>query len=614
MLAGSAAAILRDPPEWARRRSVASFVADELYFDAGARAGLRMRLDPYQIGILDAFERSRSTAILAGAQAGKTTCLLAVAGHSIAEAPTSVLVVQPTERPSAQDFSKQRIDPMIRASPVLAQRVIGRRAERGSNSVSTKMFPGGFLSISGANSSANLASKPIEVLLADEIDKWPGSISSPGGKEKQMVEGDPLMLARRRQHGFVATAREMVCSTPTTVDGRIWLAWRAGDQCVWVVPCPLCGHEAPMTWGDHELQPGHGPAAHVVAVHKAGARAEGACMTCGACAEPWSRLERIRTARRGRWVPTAKGRRDVRSFYAWRAMSSFGEGLDRAWEERQEANDRAAAGEPEALREWRQGVLGVPSRNDAEDYPEITRFRRAFMRRVLAAREAEAVGTWRPAALVHTAAVDVQIDCLHLLVCGWESSGRGWLLERATVEGDPSDVDDDVWHTARAWIDARAARAINIDSGYLPSVVDEIVGRWGAGVAQVKGRDGGRFLAMPTMPDALTGTVDGFRRARGPAHVRAHPLWMVGTWDGKRGLMARLAKPATDPRAILPCGWMREDDVAELLSEHEVRVANARTGRVQVKWRPVQAANHLLDLTLYAWHAWRRLRLKDRAA
>ena len=66
-----------------------------------------------------------------------------------------------------------------------------------------KNFIGGHITIVGANSPSSLASRPIKVLLADEIDRYPKSAGT---------EGDPLNLAKKRQttsglqnrHGFHA--------------------------------------------------------------------------------------------------------------------------------------------------------------------------------------------------------------------------------------------------------------------------------------------------------------------------------------------------------------------------------------------------------------------------
>ena len=120
---------------WSRPRSIADFARAELVFD-GAREGLPMNLAPYQAGILDVFEAptTRRVGLLAGAQSGKTTCMLAIIGHGIAELPCRLMAVQPSQRPAAADFAAQKVDPMIRANPVLAELVAGKRQKGASTS------------------------------------------------------------------------------------------------------------------------------------------------------------------------------------------------------------------------------------------------------------------------------------------------------------------------------------------------------------------------------------------------------------------------------------------------------------------------------------------------
>ena len=48
------------------------------------------------------------------------------------------------------------------------------------DSLLEKGFPGGYLTIVGANSPNDLASKPIRVVLLDEVDRYPGTAGTRG--------------------------------------------------------------------------------------------------------------------------------------------------------------------------------------------------------------------------------------------------------------------------------------------------------------------------------------------------------------------------------------------------------------------------------------------------
>ncbi|WP_275125188.1 phage terminase large subunit family protein, partial [Anoxybacillus sp. LAT_11] len=75
----------------------------------------------------------------------------------------------------AQAFSKDRLAPMLRDSPALQGKVADARSRDSGNTVLHKTFPGGHITMVGANSPSSLASRPIRILLADEVDRFPAS-------------------------------------------------------------------------------------------------------------------------------------------------------------------------------------------------------------------------------------------------------------------------------------------------------------------------------------------------------------------------------------------------------------------------------------------------------
>ena len=106
------------------------------------------------------------------------------------------MVLQPT-LDMGQGFSKEKLSPMLRDTPCL-RGLVDNRSRMSGNTILLKNYPGGYLVIVGANSPASLASRPIKVLLADEIDRYPASAGT---------EGDPLSLAEKRQTTFGIKSR-----------------------------------------------------------------------------------------------------------------------------------------------------------------------------------------------------------------------------------------------------------------------------------------------------------------------------------------------------------------------------------------------------------------------
>ena len=96
----------------------------------------------------------------------RTPYLVAPMEHLSPQHETETLILQPTLRPMAEDFSRERIAPMIRDTPALTGRISDSKARTSGNTILHKRFPGGFWAITGSNSPAGLASRPIRFLLS----------------------------------------------------------------------------------------------------------------------------------------------------------------------------------------------------------------------------------------------------------------------------------------------------------------------------------------------------------------------------------------------------------------------------------------------------------------
>ena len=112
--------------------TVSEFCDRELVVTTGPLAGTHWQTDfaPYQRGILDALHEPgvEYVAVRGSSQFGKTSIAVAVVAYHIAHDPCPILIVEPTVDPMARDFAKNRLDPVIAASPRL--REIGRASCR----------------------------------------------------------------------------------------------------------------------------------------------------------------------------------------------------------------------------------------------------------------------------------------------------------------------------------------------------------------------------------------------------------------------------------------------------------------------------------------------------
>lgn len=195
----------------------------------------RWRTDraPYQREIMDAFTQYGiwKVVVKSCSQIGKSDIMNNVIGRFAMLAPAPIMMVQPTID-MAQDYSKSRIAPMIRDSKALGDIFRDVKSRDSGNTILSKLFPGGRLIMGGANSPAGLASRPIKILLCDEVDRFPLSAGS---------EGDPIDLASKRMTTFWDRVMGLF-STPTNMgESRIDDEYMEGTQEEWQHCCPNCG-------------------------------------------------------------------------------------------------------------------------------------------------------------------------------------------------------------------------------------------------------------------------------------------------------------------------------------------------------------------------------------
>jgi len=222
----------------------------------------------------------RQVVVMAGAQLGKSEALLNIIGYHIEHDPCPTLLMQPTVE-MAQSFSKDRITSgLLNTTPSLRGKVKDPRARDSGNTTLHKTYPAGSLSLVGANSPAGMASRPIRLVLFDEVDRYPVSAGE---------EGDPIALATKRALTFWNRKIVMV-STPTDKgSSRIEDAYEETDKRKYYVPCPHCNHEQVLEWKNVQWE---------------GSDPKTAAYYCDECGVAWTDPDRHKAVSKGKWVAT----------------------------------------------------------------------------------------------------------------------------------------------------------------------------------------------------------------------------------------------------------------------------------------------------------------------
>lgn len=396
----------------------------------------------YQRGIMDALNdpTCECVVVMSSAQVGKTEILNNALGYFIEHDPCPMLVIQPTLE-MGEAWSKDRLAPMARDTPVLRERLGDPRSREKGATIRHKTFPGGHLTIAGANSPASLASRPVRLVFCDEVDRYPPSAGT---------EGDPVNLARKRSTTFW-NRKLYLCSTPTVKGvSRIEAAFEDSTRERFHVPCPHCEHRQVLKWAQVQWS-------EPVDAHYA----------CEACGEAWTDAERWAAIRRGEWVAEHPGR-PVRGFHLNEIYSPWVRLSDMV------ASFLAAKAMPETLKTWVNTALGETWEEEGEYQFDAQR---------MADERTEDWDELPAEALVLTAGVDVQGDRLECEVVAWAESGESWSVEYAVLDGNPrlkatepgspwKRLDEllmDTW--PRSGGARLAVSSVCVDSGYIPDEV-----------------------------------------------------------------------------------------------------------------------------------------------
>jgi phage terminase large subunit GpA-like protein len=507
----------------------------------------------YQRGMMDAVSDSRyeTVVLMTCAQIGKTELVNNVIGYHIHQDPAPILVVHPTVE-MANAWSKDRLSPAIRDTPVLTRLIADPKSRDSGNTVLHKSFTGGRVTASGANSPASLASRPCRLVLMDEVDRFPLSAGA---------EGDPVGLAKRRSATYY-NRKIVLVSTPTeTGSSRIAAAYEESDQRKYFVPCPHCGEHQVLKWSNVKWNDGDPSSAHYV---------------CDECGSVWTELDRSRAIRRGEWKATAEAKGKVAGFHL--------NGIYSPWTRLEDAvqDFLTSKSDPMRLRTFVNTFLGETFDSErGEQLDEMDLINRA-----------EDWGDEIPEeVLLITAGVDTQDDRLEVELIGWARGEESYSLAYHTLYGDPSTAElwlrlDDVLKTPfiHPITGEMICRSACVDSGghYTQQVYNYCRTRVGRRIFAIKGIGGEGRPIVGRPSKSNIGKVN---------------LFPVGVDTAKEVVMARLRiKEPGEGYCHFPTG--RSEEYYRMLTS-EKRVVKYYKGRPRNEWVKTRTRNEALDCRVY---------------
>lgn len=546
--------------------------ADEKFYlsaESAAEPG-RWRTLPYQRAIMDAITDPNIERItwMKSARVGATKIMNAAIAYHMVQDPCPILVVQPTIE-DAEGYSKEEVAPMLRDCEALHGLVKERKGKAPAETILHKIFPGGLLSIVGANSGRGFRRVSRRVVIFDEVDGYPPTAGA---------EGDQIKLGIRRSE-FYANRKIIAASTPLIAGAsRIEEMFDLGDKRHYYVPCPNCGYMDILVFREGER--GH------FMKWDAG-KPETAYFVCKRSGCIIEHKDKRAMLERGEWRADAP---EVRGHASFRIWSAYSVSPNASWG--QLAKEFLEARKfPEQLKTFVNTVLG----ETWQDRGEAPEWERLYQR-----RETYPIGSVPEGVRFLTCGVDVQKDRFVYEVVGWAANKESWSIDAGLLMGDTGN--EESWSRLDELLGRNFGNftiaTLAIDSGYNTQQVYSWARRHTMSrVIACKGMATERVLVGVPSPVDVT--------IRGKKLSRGYKVWPVGVGIAKSELYGWLRLPTPSAGEEAPPGYCHFPEHAEeffkqLTAEHLV-TTRKRTGYTALEWQLLpNRENHWLDARVLA--------------
>jgi phage terminase large subunit GpA-like protein len=533
---------------------------------------------PYLKAIMDCLSPTSAierVVFMKAAQLGATEMGNNWIGYVIHHAPGPMMAVSPTVE-MAKRNSKQRIDPLIEESPVLAELIAPARSRDAGNTILAKEFRGGVLVMTGANSAVGLRSMPVRYLFLDEVDGYPSDVDG---------EGDAISLAEARTRTF--TRRKIfIVSTPTIAGASsIEREYEASDQRRYFVPCPHCAHRQwlrfeQLRW--HKGQP------------------ETAAYVCEACEQPIAESHKTWMLEHGEWQAQAASTSGktagfhLSSLYSPVGWRSWRE-IAAAWESAVNKESGCAA----AIKTFKNTELGETwvEEGEAPDWQRLIERREDYM-----------PGSVPAGGLLLVGGADVQKDRIEASIWAFGRGKEAWLVEHRVLMGDTAR--DSVWSrlgelVAETWTHASGAQLplarFAIDTGFATQEAYAFVrGSRDPRLMAIKGMSkGAALIGTPTAVDVTQG---------GKKLRRGIKVFSVAVGIAKLEFYNNLRKNADvledGVTLAYPVGFVHlpkiDAEFVQQLCAEQLITRRDRNGFAIREWQKMRERNEALDCYVYA--------------
>lgn len=538
--------------------------------ESSAEAGRwRTERAEYQREMMNAISSPKVKKVVfhCSAQVGKSEMINNILGYYMDYDPAPIMFIMPTDD-VVKGYSQDRIAPMIRDTPVLRDKIVEPKSRESGNTINYKKFAGGYLVLIGANAPSKLASRPIRIVLADEVDRFPVSAGA---------EGDPLALAEVRQTTFW-NKKTVVASTPTIKGAsKIDDEYEMSSQEVLNVACPHCGAYQPLVWAqvkfnhfkDQERNKDENKFELLGYV----------CKECGTIDNEiaWKKQPI-------KWVANNPSVKNIRGFHL-NALASRWKTWDSIVDDFLTAKKKGR----ETLKVWVNTMLGESWEEESDvDFNDLLAKRRQYYN-CLVPKDILAL----------TCGVDVQDNRLEYEIVGWSLGKTSWGIKYGIILGDPAH--EETWDKLDAVLFADYVRS----DGQKLNIMSTCVDSGGHKTEQVYDYCRKHFLQNVYAIKGVGGSGVPFVKIPKNVNDAGVYLFNIGVDVGKDTLFSRL-KTQYETEAgychfpIESDRGYDEDYFKGLTSEHKITKYTKGQARIVWEKRSDRARNEPLDLRNYA--------------
>lgn len=459
---------------------------------------------------------------------------------------------------NARSFSKTRWQPLIEESEPL--RMMKPAAADDFGNLEQRLGAS-LVNFVGSNSPGNLASRPADCLVMDEVEKF----ALESSRESSAVE-----LAEQRTKSR-SQAFIMRSSSPSIDTGLLWQSYLMGDQRKYFVPCPHCEQKITLEWenvkwdaaartgqNDWDMEAVRNTARYI----------------CQHCSGKITDGLKVRMLRAGEWQATVNAPRWRRSYhlnslYSPWTSTTFGNLAVKFLDLKKKFD----------LKTWDNGYMAMPTSETVDKANPDE----------LAARR-EPLDLKPPGALVAVAGADTQDDRLEIEILAFGREWESWGLIHHIERGNPGSRG--VWDGMEHFL-----LKMKREAG-LARVMWDIGGHHTSEVYAFCQRPKLRGWVLPCQGASQRGAAI-LKNIKGTRQPKVGlRLFSIGTDTAKTWWSQAVKANAGQPR-FMHFDDAYTDEWFRQFSAEEVRRRYVK-GRPVEEWHQIRRRNEALDMRVYA--------------